>query len=64
MKKRTRRVLALIILVSITSGLEPLQKLLFAGPCLVALMIEWDFVVIEEANRECQSALNGLHTYR
>ena len=42
MKKRTRRVLALIILVSITSGLEPLQKLLFAGPCLVALLIEWD----------------------
>ena len=56
MKKRTRRVLALIILVSITSGLEPLQKLLFAGPCLVALMIEWDFAVIEEANRECQNA--------
>ena len=64
MKKRTRRVLALIILVSITSGLEPLQELLIAGPCLVALMIERDFVVIEEANRECQSALNGLHTYR
>ena len=64
MKKRTRRVLALIILVSITSGLEPLQKLLIAAPCLVALMIERDFVVIEEANRECQSALNGLHTYR
>ncbi|WP_373816820.1 hypothetical protein [Jeotgalibaca porci] len=42
MKKRTRRVLALIILVSITSGLEPLQKLLFAGPCLVALLIELD----------------------
>ena len=55
MKKRTRRVLALIILVSITSGLDPLQKLLIAAPCLVALMIEWDFVTIKEANRECQN---------
>ena len=64
MKKRTRRVLAVIALVVIFSALEPLQKLLIAAPCLVALMIEWDFVVIEEANRECQSALNGLHTYR
>ena len=56
MKKRTRRILALIILVVIFSALGPLQKLLFAGPCLVALMIEWDFVVIEEVNRECQNA--------
>ena len=56
MRKRTRRALAMIALVVIFSALEPLQKLLFAAPCLVALMIEWDFVVIEEANRECQNA--------
>lgn len=55
MRKRTRRILALIILVVIFSALEPLQKLLIAGPCLVALMIEWDFVVIKEANRRCQN---------
>lgn len=56
MKKRTRRILALIILVVIFSALEPLQKLLIAAPCLVALMIEWDFDSIKEANRECQNA--------
>ena len=64
MRKRTRRALAMIALVVIFSALEPLQKLLIAAPCLIALMLERDFVVIEEANRECQSALNGLHTYR
>lgn len=55
MRKRTRRILALIILVVIFSALDPLQKLLIAAPCLVALMLERDFVVIEEANRQCQN---------
>ena len=55
MKKRTRRALAMIALVVIFSALEPLQKLLIAAPCLVALMIERDFVAIKEDNRECQN---------
>ena len=56
MRKRTRRALAMISLVVIFTALDPLQKLLIAAPCLVALMLERDFVVIEEANRECQNA--------
>lgn len=56
MRKRTRRALAMISLVVIFSALDPLQKLLIAAPCLVALMLERDFVVIEEANRGCQNA--------
>ena len=56
MRKRTRRALAMIALVVIFSALEPLQKLLIAAPCLIALMLERDFVVIEEANRECRNA--------
>lgn len=56
MRKRTRRALAVIALVVIFSALEPLQKLLIVAPCLIALMLERDFVVIEEANRECRNA--------
>lgn len=41
-KKRTRRILALVILLSLVSGLEPLQKILLAAPCFVSLLIEWD----------------------
>ena len=55
MRQRTRRALAVIALVVIFSALEPLQKLLIAAPCLIALMIERDFVAIKEANRECQN---------
>ena len=55
MRKRTRRALAMISLVVIFTALDPLQKLLIAAPCLIALMLERDFVVIEEANRECQN---------
>lgn len=55
MKKRTRRALAMISLVVIFTALDPLQKLLIVAPCLVALMLERDFVVIEEANRQCQN---------
>ena len=55
MRKRTRRALAMISLVVIFTALDPLQKLLIAAPCLVALMIERDFVAIKEANRECHN---------
>lgn len=42
LKKRTRRILAIIILMASVSSLEPLIKLLIAGPLLVLLLIEWD----------------------
>lgn len=62
MKKRTRRILALIILVVIFSALEPLQKLLIAGPCLVALLIEWDFfsIYLAELERERVGREDGI----
>lgn len=42
MKKRTRRILALVALVIIFSGLEPLIKLLIALPIIQILFIEYD----------------------
>lgn len=42
LKKRTRRLLAIVILMISGSPLEPLIKLLIAGPLLVLLLIEWD----------------------
>ncbi len=42
MKKRTRRLFALIVLVTIASPLDHLMKLLIVGPALQVLLIEWD----------------------
>lgn len=42
MKKRTRRILVLVALVIIFSGLGPLIKLLIALPIIQILFIEYD----------------------
>lgn len=42
LKKRTRRILAIIILMASVSSLEPLIKLLIAGPLVALLSIDWD----------------------
>lgn len=48
MKKRTRRLFALIVLVTIASPLDHLMKLLIVGPTLQVLLIEWDSFNKEE----------------
>lgn len=62
MRKNTRRLLALVALVAIFSGLEPLRKLLIAAPCLVALLIEWDFfsIYLAELERERIGSEDGI----
>lgn len=42
MKKRTRRILALIVIVTLFSGLETLIKALIIIPTLQLLMINYD----------------------
>lgn len=41
-KNKTRRILALFILLSLVSRLDFSQKMLLTAPCLVLLLIEWD----------------------
>lgn len=42
LKKRTRRILVLIVLMTSASILDPLIKLLIVGPLISLLLIEWD----------------------
>lgn len=42
LKKRTRRVVVIVILVTLFSALEPVHKLLVIGPSLAALLMDWD----------------------
>lgn len=42
LKKRTRRILTIIILMVSVSSLESLIKLLIAGPLVTLLLMEWD----------------------
>lgn len=47
MKKKTRRFLLLIILVTVFSGLEPIVKLLIGLPTLQLLIIDYtDFTLL------------------
>lgn len=48
MKKRTRRFLLLIILVTVFSGLEPIVKLLIGLPTLQILALDYnDFTLLK-----------------
>lgn len=48
MKKRTRRFLLLIVLVTVFSGLEPIIKLLIGLPTLQLLIIDYnDFTLLK-----------------
>lgn len=51
LKKRTRRLLALIILVVIASPLDPLMKLLITMPALQLLLIEWDEFILSKLRK-------------
>ena len=42
MRKRTRRIVALVILVTLVSSLADLTKALIAVPLIEALLIDWD----------------------
>lgn len=42
LKKRTRRFLAIAVLMTFVSSLEPLIKLLVAGPLLALILMDWD----------------------
>lgn len=42
LKKRTRRILTIIILMVSVSSLESLIKLLIAGPLVTLILMEWD----------------------
>lgn len=49
MKKKTRRFLLLIILVTVFSGLEPIVKLLIGLPTLQLLVMDYtDFTLLKQ----------------
>lgn len=49
MKKKTRRFLLLIILITVFSGLEPIVKLLIGLPTLQLLVMDYnDFTLLKQ----------------
>lgn len=42
LRKRTRRMLVVIILMASVSSLDPLIKLLIAGPLAALILMDWD----------------------
>lgn len=51
LKKRTRRLLAIVILVAVASPQEPLVKLLIALPSLQWLLMDYDEFRLNLKNR-------------
>ena len=47
MRKRTRRLLLLVILITVFSAFSPLVKLFIIVPSLQLLFIEWDTFTLE-----------------
>lgn len=53
MKKRTRRLVVLVVLIGLFSSLAPLTKLLFAAPLTVLLLSDYDdFRLYEQLKKE------------
>ncbi|MHC5269667.1 hypothetical protein ACYSNO_10845 [Enterococcus sp. LJL98] len=53
MKKKTRRFLLLVILITVFSAFSPLVKLLICLPMLILLLVEWDAFTLEN-NRKIE----------
>lgn len=48
MKKKTRRFLLLVILITVFSAFQPLVKILISLPALNFLLLDWDSFNLEE----------------
>lgn len=58
LKKRTRRLLAIVILVTVASPQEPLAKLLIVLPSLQLLLMDYDEFNLRKL-RKVEENING-----